>query len=112
MPTDSSQTIDQLRSINQKILAEGETLPTVRLKDGSQVQTGTVATMLHNVAQYNAGARGDIERELELSIPTLLKVGLFDLFTPDEWIDGDNAGRRFIGQKALDYLKAAEHTGY
>ncbi|EEH67316.1 hypothetical protein HMPREF0023_3137, partial [Acinetobacter sp. ATCC 27244] len=38
----------ELSEINQKVVQEGEVLPQVRLKDGSKVQTGTVATMLHN----------------------------------------------------------------
>lgn len=95
---------DQLAAINQKILAEGQVLPSVQLKDGSRVQTGTVATMLHNIALYNAGERGQVERELELAVPTLVKVGLFELFTPDEWIQGDNPGRRFVGERAKAYL--------
>src|SRR3954462_5539095 len=102
-PTEPEETT-RLAAVNQKILAAGESLPAVTLKDGSTVQTGTVATMLHNVALYNQGARGEVERELELSVPTLFKVGLFDLFTPDEWISGDNAGRRFVGLSARDYL--------
>ncbi|GJJ77618.1 hypothetical protein EMPS_09977 [Entomortierella parvispora] len=96
--------MSSLANINKKILADGESLPAVALKDGTKVQTGTVATMLHNVTCYNEGARGDIEKELELSIPTLFKVGLFDLFPPEEWIAGDNAGRRYVGTKALEYL--------
>ena len=95
---------EQLGSINQKILAPGASLPAVELRDGSKVQTGTVATMLYNVALYNGGARGQVERELELAVPTLVKVGLFDLFSPAEWVAGDNAGRRFVGQKAQQYL--------
>jgi hypothetical protein len=76
----------------------------VKLKDGTSVQTGTVATMLHNVARYNEGERGEVERELELAVPTLIKVGLFDLFTPDEWIVGMNPGRRFVGLAAREVL--------
>ena len=72
--------LDQLSVINQKVVGEGEVLPQVVLKDGSQVQTGTVATMLHNIELYNAGQRGQIEEELKIAIPTLVKVGLFDLF--------------------------------
>jgi hypothetical protein len=34
----------------------------------------------------------------------LIKVGLFDLFSPDEWISGDNLGRRFVGEKAKQFL--------
>ncbi len=93
-----------LGQINQKIIADGESLPSVQLKDGSRVQTGTVATMLHNVGLYNAGERGQVEEELRLSIPTLFKVGLFDLFSPQEWVDGENPGRRFLGEEALRYL--------
>lgn len=102
---------DSLQQINQKIIAKGETLPIVKLKDGSQVQTGTVATMLYNIGLYNAGMRGQIEEELVLSIPTLLKVGLFDLFPPDAWIAGDNPGRRFVGHKAKEYINKLAQTG-
>jgi hypothetical protein len=87
-----------------KIFAEGESLPLVQLKDGSKVQTGTVATMLRNIALYNAGERGDVERELEAAIPTVAKVGLFDLFPPEEWIAGSNAGRRLVGMLAARHL--------
>ncbi len=104
MSTNAVENTEQLAGINQRILAAGESLPAVKLQDGSTVQTGTVAMMLHNVAAYNRGERGAVERELELSIPTLVKVGLLDLFVPDEWIAGDNAGRRFVGTKAKEYL--------
>ena len=97
----------QLASINQKILAVGETLPAVKLADGTAVQTGTVATMLHNVGRYNAGERGEVERELALSVPTLIKVGLFELFSPEEWMAGDNPGRHFVGSRAKELLDAS-----
>jgi hypothetical protein len=96
---------EQLKAVNQKILAEGAALPVVELKDGSRVQTGTVATMLHNVALYNQGARGELERELELAVPTLIKVGLFDLFPAEDWIRGENPGRRLVGKFAKAYLE-------
>ncbi|PJK04268.1 hypothetical protein CO612_06570 [Lysobacteraceae bacterium NML71-0210] len=95
---------EQLANINQKIIAEGH-LPSVTLKDGSRVQTGTVAALLHNINAYNQGERGSIEKQIELAIPTLFKVGLFDLFTPQEWIQGDNPGRKLVGQLALAYLQ-------
>ena len=66
--------------------------------------------MLHNAQLYNSGARGAVEEELELAIPTLIKVGLFDLFSPDEWINGNNPARRFIGQKAQAYLDQLTQT--
>lgn len=93
-----------LADINRKILADGESLPLVRLKDGSQVQTGTVATLLHNIALYNSGARGDVERELEAAVPTVAKVGLFELFTPEQWIAGSNPGRSRVGEMARAWL--------
>lgn len=94
----------QLSEINQKVLQEGEVLPQVTLKDGSRVQTGTVATMLHNINLYNAGVRGTVEDELILAVPTLFKVGMFDLFSVEEWINGSNAGRKFVGEKAKEFL--------
>lgn len=93
----------ELASINQKLVAEGEILPAVTLKDGTRVQTGTVATLLFNIARYNEGERGQIEEEIRLAIPTLFKVGLFDLFSIEEWISGDNAGRKFVGEAAIQY---------
>ncbi len=96
-----------LACINRKILADGQSLPAVTLKDGSRVQTGTVATMLHNIALYNAGERGDVERELEAAVPTVARVGLFELFPPSMWIEGDNPGRRFVGLQALEWMRRA-----
>lgn len=64
-----------LAAVNSKIIAEGEVLPAVQIKDGTRMRTGTVATMLHNIGLYNAGKRDQVERELEAAIPTLLKVG-------------------------------------
>jgi len=93
-----------LAGINQKILSEGEQLPLVMLKDGSRVQTGTVATMLVNISLYNQGQRGQVEQEVRCAIPTLFKVGLFDLFPPEDWIAGANPGRRYVGQLAQTWL--------
>jgi len=101
---DNTNNQTDLSVINQKILAEGEQLPLIKLKNGSSVQTGTIATMLHNIKLYNAGERGNIEDQLEASIPTLIKVGLFDLFGIKEWITGDNPGRRFVGLKAKEFI--------
>ncbi|WP_223158084.1 DUF7709 family protein [Thermomonas brevis] len=106
MPADDAA---RLAEINHKIVSEGEMLPSVLLKDGSRVQTGTVAAMLHNIGLYNAGERGEVERELALSIPTLFKVGLFELFAPDDWIRGSNPGRRFVREQAKVHL--ANRTG-
>ena len=103
-PSNHPAHTEQLGQINQKILAAGETLPTVQLRDGSTVQTGTVAALLHNVALYNAGARGQVEHEMALAVPTLFKVGLFDLFAPAEWMQGGSPGRRRVGELAQAWL--------
>ncbi|ENX49974.1 DUF7709 family protein [Acinetobacter ursingii] len=100
----------QLASINQKVIEDGQTLPAVKLKDGTQVQTGTVATMLYNIQRYNAGERGEVEQELILAIPTLFKVGLFDLFSAKEWINGENQGRKFVGEQAKEYQNKQSST--
>jgi len=100
--------LDQLSVINQKVVSDGQVLPQVVLKDGSQVQTGTVATMLYNIDLYNAGQRGQIEEELKIAVPTLIKIGLFDLFEIDEWISGTNPGRTFVGTQAKVYLQQKE----
>ena len=100
---------DELAAINSKSVAEGEFFPSVRLRDGTAVRTGTVATMLLNIKRYNSGERGEVERELELAIPTLHKVGLFELFTTDEWKSGTNAGRSLVGALAEKYIES-QHT--
>lgn len=97
----SNPNTENLARINQKTLAVGESLPSVVLRDGTRVQTGTVATMLHNIELCNSGERGEAEEELRLAIPTLFKVGLFDLFPPQEWIAGNNPGRKLVGELAL-----------
>ncbi|MEN7429769.1 hypothetical protein VA599_03375 [Chromobacterium sp. TRC.1.1.SA] len=94
------QHTEALSAINRKVIADGETLPAVKLRDGSTVQTGTVAAMLVNIAAYNQGERGEVERQLELAVPTLFKVGLFDLFPPEEWIRAGNPGRQLVGKMA------------
>lgn len=106
-PATDALHVAELSRVNQKITDGAADLPAVTLKDGSRVQTGTVATMLYNIALYNAGERGAVEEELKMAIPTLFKVGLFELFPPQQWIDGDNPGRSFVGTHARAYQNAA-----
>ena len=99
-----------LATVNQKILAEGETLPSVTLRDGRQVQTGTFATLLHNIDIYNNADtheidRKNIEQEMMLAVETLMKIGLFTLFSPDEWMATNNKGRYFVGTVAKKMLE-------
>lgn len=94
----------ELADINHQVVKTGEHLPAVTLKDGTVVQTGTVATMLYNIGRYNLGARGAVEEELKVAIPTLVKIGLFELFSLEEWLQGQNQGRHFVAQCAKAYL--------
>ncbi|KAK7754262.1 hypothetical protein SLS62_003840 [Diatrype stigma] len=83
----------------------GANMPEITLPDGSKVQTGTVGALLINIRSYNeAHAAEDKEKTAKLeqamaaSLPLLDRVGMFDLFTPDEWIEGTNEGRRAVGR--------------
>ncbi|OJI85332.1 hypothetical protein ASPTUDRAFT_54974 [Aspergillus tubingensis CBS 134.48] len=43
---------------------------------------------------------------LRAAIPLLMKVGMFDLFPPEEWIQGDNEGRKQYGNKLITSFNA------
>ncbi|KAI3332141.1 hypothetical protein HD806DRAFT_183972 [Xylariaceae sp. AK1471] len=88
----------------------GAKFPEITLPDGSKVQTGTVGALLVNIRMYNAAhAAGDtakthaIEASFKAALPLLDKVGLFDLFKPDEWVQGDNEGRKAVGRLYQDF---------
>jgi hypothetical protein len=55
--------------------------------------------MLKNIERFNNGENkeGDEAR----CVPVLIRVGLFELFRPDEWINNnaqqDNSGRQLVG---------------
>ena len=102
MPSSTEAII--LARVNQKIHATGDAHQRADLHDDSHLHT--VTTLLRNVALYNAGARGEVEKELEQAIPSLLEIGLIGLFSPEEWCSGTNLGRQFVGLKAQVYLAA------
>ncbi|NRF62304.1 MULTISPECIES: hypothetical protein [Vibrio] len=102
----------QLSAVNHKIVAEGQVLPIVTLKDGTMIPTGTVGAMLHNIIRYNEGERGEVVQDLKLAIPALASFGLFELFTPEEWILGDNPGRCFVGHLAQAYIEQGTVEGF
>lgn len=105
--------IEAVARQNQKL----GNFPTVTLKDGSKVPTGTVATLLYNIRLYDAlkakatSSKEDeaemrkLEGEMEAAIPILGEAGMWDLFQPHEWIaegtSGVSEGRRFVGRRAL-----------
>lgn len=122
---------DSLSDVNHRFVAKGETLPAVTLPDGSKVQTGTVGALIQNIKVYDrvsAGERiegpcnsnwqvlirltiklglskSDIEGMMELAIPTLARIGFFDLFPVKEWMASNSEGRKFVG-------KRSEEMGY
>ncbi|KAI1126219.1 hypothetical protein F5Y10DRAFT_245400 [Nemania abortiva] len=98
-----SESGSALSDVNSAAL--GAKFPEIVLPDGSKVQTGTVGALLINIRAYNAAhAACDtaktqaLESSFKAALPLLDKVGLFDLFTPDEWIQGNNEGRRAVGR--------------
>ncbi|KAI0404452.1 hypothetical protein F4802DRAFT_598149 [Xylaria palmicola] len=100
---DSGGAGSALSDLNSATL--GAEFPEITLPDGSKVQTGTVGALLVNIRSYNAAhAAGDtaktqaLEASFRAALPLLDRVGLFGLFTPEEWIRGDNEGRRAVGR--------------
>ncbi|PWY80264.1 hypothetical protein BO94DRAFT_537142 [Aspergillus sclerotioniger CBS 115572] len=107
----TSPTAD-LVALNSSTL--GTAMPEVTLPDGSKVQTGTVGALLINIRVYNeAHANGNRDKmetlrtALRTAIPLLQKVGMFDLFPPEEWIQGDNEGRKLVGRIYQEFFELA-----
>ncbi|PSN59630.1 hypothetical protein BS50DRAFT_579859 [Corynespora cassiicola Philippines] len=98
---------DSLAALNSTTL--GTTMPVVTLPDGSQVQTGTVGALLKNIKAYDQlvaqenvdqAERKELEAKLAAALPVLKKVGFFELFTPQEWMQGSSPGRKYVGEMA------------
>ncbi|KAF3401582.1 hypothetical protein F1880_010038 [Penicillium rolfsii] len=100
---------ESLQEINNKTLGTtAATFPIVTLPDGRQVPTGTVGALLVNIKSYDEGSeerRAELEMAIQSAIPTLVQVGMFDLFAPDEWKSERSAGRTLVGKLARDFLK-------
>lgn len=104
--------VDKLAQINQKLGA----FPVVELADGQVVPTGTVATLLYNIRAYDelvAKSAIDqavivklkqLEREITAAVPVLKKLGMFELFSIEEWCLGDHPGRQLVGQTAKELM--------
>ncbi|WP_441294573.1 DUF7709 family protein [Gilvimarinus gilvus] len=59
------------------MIQENEILPEVKLKNGNVVQTGPVATMLHNIDLYNKNEKiSDFERKISLKQKVLYNLNL------------------------------------
>ena len=76
--------------------------------------TGTVTALLLNISTYDAlisqkeaGGEGaqDLDQklaqvadEIKDAVPVLVKLGMFDLFSVDEWCAGNRPGRNLVGK--------------
>jgi len=103
MIADSTEA-SKLQEIASRNAQAGTTVPTFVTKEGHKVQAGIIAATMTNIDAYNQGERGLVEEDLRGAIPFLAKVGLFKLFTPDEWKSNTNAGRNFVGILAQKYF--------
>jgi hypothetical protein len=98
---------ENLQRINNKTLGTDENVfPVITLPSGHRVPTGTVGALLVNIKTYdtsNDEQRKDIEPALRATIPVLQQVGMFDLFKPQEWIQGGSPGRALVGKLAMEH---------
>ena len=77
--------------------------PIVTLPNGQNVPTGTVGALLVNIQKYDSGTtdqRLAIEPAIRAAIPVLQQVGMLDLFSPPEWMQGSSPGRALVGKLA------------
>ncbi|KAI1460370.1 hypothetical protein F4805DRAFT_391422 [Annulohypoxylon moriforme] len=100
---DNTDSGSKLAALNSATL--GAEMPQITLPDGTKVQTGTMGALLINIRTYNEAYKaGDkdklsqLEEAMRVTLPLLDKVGMFDLFPPEEWIQGDNEGRKVVGK--------------
>ncbi len=61
-----------LQQVNNQLLPHGQSFPVITLKDGSKVQTGSMAGLLANIRRYNQGERGEVEDAIRLALPTMV----------------------------------------
>jgi hypothetical protein len=67
----------------------------------------TARALLVNIKAYDEGneeRRAELEPAIKSAIPTLVNVGMFDLFTPQEWASESSPGRTLVGKLARSYL--------
>jgi hypothetical protein len=104
--------VNDLQSINNKTLGtNANAFPIVTLPNGQKVPTGTVGALLVNIKAYDVSEqsqRAQIEPALRAAIPVLQQVGMFDLFSPEEWVKGGSPGRAFVGKVAMEMHESNE----
>lgn len=73
----------------------------------SVARADLLALLLSHLEQYQQRQAAGLpvcNAELTALVPSLVDAGIFTLFTPAEWIAGDNSPRRIIGLAAQEYL--------
>ncbi|KAF2809364.1 uncharacterized protein BDZ99DRAFT_571203 [Mytilinidion resinicola] len=91
----SSNEVASLASSNSKTL--GASFPVITLPSGIKVPTGTVDS---NKTKEDEEELKGLAEQMKAALPVLKKVGMFDLFTPDEWVQGKSPGRKLVGEEA------------
>ena len=97
----------QKTNIQSLGLAAGS-LPVITMPTGEKIPTGTMGALLFNIKAYDGGdetKRAELEPKIQQAIPALYEVGLFDLFSPEEWASAHSPGRSLVGKLARDYTK-------
>ncbi|XWW94822.1 hypothetical protein V2A60_002770 [Cordyceps javanica] len=115
MSSSQSTPQESLQAINNRTLGtSADSFPVVTLPGGDQVPTGTVGALLVNIRAYDAAAAaGDADaqdtlaRAIRAAVPVLQRVGMFDLFRPDEWTSDRSQGRTLVGETAAAAAAAA-----
>ncbi|KAF2634686.1 hypothetical protein P280DRAFT_474465 [Massarina eburnea CBS 473.64] len=82
-------------------------------KDSKKLQPDTINALIANIKAYDecmrkVGKDGRVDEKrkmvledlMSMSLPLLKKTGLFELFSPDDWIRGNSAGRKYVGEMA------------
>lgn len=99
---------EQLQATNNKTLGTAAgAFPIITLPDGRKVPTGTVGALLVNIKTYDesdGAQRAAIKESMRSAIPTLFKVGMFDIFPPEDWVTSRSPGRSIIKELAEEYL--------
>ncbi|OAA69724.1 hypothetical protein ISF_02994 [Cordyceps fumosorosea ARSEF 2679] len=101
---------ESLQAINNKTLGtSADAFPVVTLPNGDKVPTGTVGALLVNIRAYDdAAAAGDATAQdtlaaaIRAAVPVLQKVGMFELFHPEEWMSDRSKGRSLVGELAME----------